>query len=224
VRICVFVSWTRWFILSDNLIHRNLADGLDLATTHTATYKWVTDWPICTALWGLLAHAPAYTGLHADVNGQNTHVRIILGKKYWLVATNANLTVVREGCDEKTLKYQLVVLGPQDDLWVFSSRHFQWTSYDAHCRFMRPDTHHVVLTTKDSLAVGGHFFCSNTFGYTLRGIIKDHFFGTSWTNAEHAESGLVLFKLIKRYLDDVADGDWEDSGSESPFSLAPSDL
>jgi hypothetical protein len=107
---------TKDHILSDNMAHRHLADGFDLSTTHTATHTWATHWPTSTALWGLLANAPAFSEIHADANGQNTHVRVILGEKYWLVATNVNPTAVRGGCDEKMLAYQLVVLGPQDDL------------------------------------------------------------------------------------------------------------
>jgi hypothetical protein len=87
------------------------------------------------------------------------------------------------------------------------------------CRsYMRPDTPHAVLTTRHCLAVGGHFFSHDTFGYTLRGLMKDHFFGRFRTNAEHASSGMVLFKLVKKYLDDHKDGDWQTSHRASVCS------
>jgi hypothetical protein len=93
-----------------------LADGFNLSYSHTPDGTWATYWPHTPILWGLLANAPAYTEVHADANGQNTHVRVIQGEKFWYVATNANPKALGDGFDESTLRFQLVVLSPQDDL------------------------------------------------------------------------------------------------------------
>lgn len=65
---------------------------------------------------------------------------------------------------------------------------------------MHPGVPHFVISLKDCLAVGGHFFFSALFSKSLRAIVLEHFFGKDITNTEHLTSGLAFFKAIAGYL------------------------
>lgn len=69
-------------------------------------------------------------------------------------------------------------------------------------RHFRPGTIHFVVTLEqDCIALGGHYYSKSTFTNTLKAHITEHFFGTSITNNEHSECGIILFKLGVKYLE-----------------------
>ena len=65
---------------------------------------------------------------------------------------------------------------------------------------MRPNTVHAVITTKDCLAIGGHFYNRNTFDRTLDAAVIEHFFGNTITNTQHPNSFIILFKQFYAYV------------------------
>lgn len=64
---------------------------------------------------------------------------------------------------------------------------------------MRPCTKHFVVTTKDCIAVGGHFYSALAFNDTMMAMIVEHFAGDVVTNNQHSKSPLILFKLAEHY-------------------------
>jgi hypothetical protein len=64
---------------------------------------------------------------------------------------------------------------------------------------MQPSCRHFVVTVEDCLAIGGHFYNSDTFDRTALGIVLQHFLGTTIINTEHSDATLHLMKLVHRY-------------------------
>ena len=69
---------------------------------------------------------------------------------------------------------------------------------------MQPATPHFVITIEDALAIGGHFYSLPTMKLSVRGILLEHFFGSSIVNAAYPKSPIAFFKLLD-YLVDVLD-------------------
>lgn len=72
------------------------------------------------------------------------------------------------------------------------------------CRYMRPGTPHHVISTKDTIAIGGHFFSFHHFSRTLDSVMVEHFVADSITNTDHTEVHIVLFKMLRRYRDGLS--------------------
>ena len=63
-------------------------------------------------------------------------------------------------------------------------------------RYMPPYTIHIVLTTDNSITVGGHFYSYLTFDRTLKALLAEHFAGNSLTNASHGQAAVILFRAL----------------------------
>ena len=77
---------------------------------------------------------------------------------------------------------------------------------------MKAGTPHIVLTSKEALALGGHFYSSLHFKRTLFGMVFEHFCGDYVTNTEHTRSPLLLLKTLTSLLIEL---DLEDSKRSS---------
>jgi len=53
---------------------------------------------------------------HVDASGLATFVRIILGRKLWLIATEDDVIKSEVFTNYVDMKWRAVVLGPQDEL------------------------------------------------------------------------------------------------------------
>lgn len=71
---------------------------------------------------------------------------------------------------------------------------------------MQPGTPHHVISTEDTIAVGGHFFSSLLFSRTLEAMIAEHFASDFLTNTEHSEVHIVLFKMLRKFRDGLEKG------------------
>lgn len=69
---------------------------------------------------------------------------------------------------------------------------------------MRPGTVHHVVTSKNCIAVGGHFFSSLMFSRTLDAVVVEHFAAEFITNTDHTEVHIVLFKMLQKYADAIS--------------------
>ena len=74
---------------------------------------------------------------------------------------------------------------------------------------MKPGTPHAVVTTKPSLAVGGHFYNHDTFTQTLQCLIREHYIGRVVTNDRHTDTGIILFKMAAKYAEMAAKKDFD---------------
>ena len=61
---------------------------------------------------------------------------------------------------------------------------------------MRSNIQHLVVTTSDCIALGGHFYSSVAYHDTLKGMIAEHFLGGIITNASHTMSPLILCQAM----------------------------
>ena len=58
---------------------------------------------------------------------------------------------------------------------------------------MHPNTEHLVVSLKDSLACGAHFYCLDLMIKTLHAIIAEHVSET-FTNADHPKTVLMVIQ------------------------------
>ena len=85
---------------------------------------------------------------------------------------------------------------------------------------MKPGTPHAVVTTKPSLAVGGHFYNHDTFTQTLQCLIREHYIGRVVTNDRHTDTGIILFKMAAKYAEMAAKKDFDlEKLGESPSCI-----
>lgn len=61
-------------------------------------------------------------------------------------------------------------------------------------RIMPPCTPHAVLTLKDNVAIGGHFYSYCTMIRTLDALVQERYFGSIITNTEHTRAPPLLVK------------------------------
>ena len=61
---------------------------------------------------------------------------------------------------------------------------------------MRPATSHFVITMRECIAFGGHFYMNEQMKMILRGIIEEHYVGRDVTNTEHLKAPLLLMKAV----------------------------
>ncbi|KAH8109342.1 hypothetical protein DFH11DRAFT_1813003 [Phellopilus nigrolimitatus] len=148
--------------------------------------------------WGLLALQSARSGVHMDAGGGCTMVRMVLGSKEWLIATDPDMIPGPRGWHPEDSDWESVYLRPGDDL------------------LMRPGTVHSVITLDDCFAVGGHFYHSGLFIETLNAMIIEHYRGKWVTNTEHTRMPMLLLKALTGYAEILRDQSEYQLGPELP--------
>lgn len=78
-------------------------------------------------------------------------------------------------------------------------RFYYFVSDDALSRFLQSGARHMVLTSEDAFAIGGHFYNHGTFYNTMQSLVYEHYFGPWITNSGHLTSGVILFRLAASY-------------------------
>ena len=73
---------------------------------------------------------------------------------------------------------------------------FSFCVLTVFARILPPYTVHAVLTTDNSISVGGHFYSNLHFDRTLVGFMAEHYAGNELTNASHAEAAVTLFRTL----------------------------
>lgn len=182
---------------------------------------WQSMWPLHALSWALFATKGAITTTHVDAGGLCTRIHVKKGWKMWFVMLNPPLPLAGgwDGKRHKGIRWQMVPLGPGEDLWV-QSLSLQGDSMPNFFffRFMRPGTPHFVVGVDDCMIVGGHFYNKNNFEATMVSMVMEHYMGTEITNTEHPTSPLILFKLLCSYVNVVkVDPDNQSLSSSTQF-------
>ncbi|KAH8115489.1 hypothetical protein DFH11DRAFT_1725722 [Phellopilus nigrolimitatus] len=63
--------------------------------------------------------------------------------------------------------------------------------------FMPPGMPHIVLTLKDCLAIGGHYYNTAMYWRSLLALTWEHYFGAFITNTEHPKSPFAFFAALE---------------------------
>ena len=66
---------------------------------------------------------------------------------------------------------------------------------------MRPNTIHYVISTQDTIALGGHFYNKEDYTNTLFAMVAEHFVGNLVTNTTHQNAPVILLREFSRYVD-----------------------
>lgn len=70
--------------------------------------------------------------------------------------------------------------------------------------YLRPGTIYHMITTSDTFGVGGYFFSASHFTRSLETIIVEHFHADESAKTEHTRVHVVLFKVLRKYIDGIA--------------------
>lgn len=62
------------------------------------------------------------------------------------------------------------------------------------CRYMRPCTPHLVVTTTSCVMEGAHFYNFASLRETFAGLVFEHLDGANITNTEHPLAPMLLIK------------------------------
>lgn len=65
---------------------------------------------------------------------------------------------------------------------------------------MNPGSPHVVLTTEDCLAVGGHYYGLRSIEKTVHMLVQEHFIGSYITNTSHGKAPFAFFPCLAYLL------------------------
>ncbi|KAF8573530.1 hypothetical protein K439DRAFT_1625013 [Ramaria rubella] len=143
--------------------------------------------PQYSSKWKLMATPPALSRAHYDVGKYSTWIQIEHGCKFWATLVGKTPNCPLTELVVKDHQWKVFVLD-KDDILI-----------------MPPGTVHIVLTTKPSVAEGGHF-------YSKYGLVKSFFtglqeqkHGSQDTNTQHVASELVLQGLASSYADFIHD-------------------
>ncbi|KAJ3899183.1 hypothetical protein F5879DRAFT_811351, partial [Lentinula edodes] len=142
--------------------------------------------------WGLAATAYATHKGHVDVSGYATYVRVLVGKKYWIV-----------GCPRTPGDFGSIDSfgqGYEADL----SNSQQWAIHGVILEpgdifIMSPCTPHFVLTLEPTICQGGHFYCCQTMEATGFCLFQT-FIAANWlTNKPDGPSRQDLHIIIESW-------------------------
>ncbi|KAH7875782.1 uncharacterized protein C8R40DRAFT_1101238 [Lentinula edodes] len=146
--------------------------------------------------WGLAATAYATHKGHVDVSGYATYVRVLVGKKYWIVGYPrtpggfGSIDSFRQGYEADLSNSQQwaihsVILEPGD---IF---------------IMSPCTPHFVLTLEPTICQGGHFYCCQTMEATGSYLFQT-FITANWlTNKPDGPSRQNLHIIIEGWAQSI---------------------
>jgi hypothetical protein len=68
---------------------------------------------------------------------------------------------------------------------------------------MPPNTLHVVLSTTDCAAEGGHFYLEEGYYQTMIARRNEHLYGHENTNTQHVGAEMILHGLVNYYFDEM---------------------
>ena len=77
---------------------------------------------------------------------------------------------------------------------------------------MRPGTPHAVITVKDCLSVGGHFYSTATYELSAKSWMHEYYIHPYITNSEHPSAlifGLKTLEYFKTWIDSFSDDSWK---------------
>ena len=63
-------------------------------------------------------------------------------------------------------------------------------------RLMPPYTPYYVVSTEDTVTVGGNFYMMASMRRTLIALMNEHYYGHLLTNSSRSEAGIYFFKMI----------------------------
>lgn len=93
-----------------------LEDGSQYANTHDRRHRWQSPWPSQAFSWALFASKGAISQTHVDAAGFGTRLRIKFGWKLWIVLLDPELPSVQGWDGNEKARWQMIVLGPEEDL------------------------------------------------------------------------------------------------------------
>ncbi|KIJ33269.1 hypothetical protein M422DRAFT_264818 [Sphaerobolus stellatus SS14] len=133
-----------------------------------------TNWMIC-------ATAAAFHCAHMDYSGSLTWIKCLRGAKLWICAIPKKGYRLQGGIEDADPDdYDLIYFILEED----------------HYLTMDPGLVHFVLSLKDSVTQGGHFYNSEAFEKTMWARRNEHFYGHLNTNVAHPSNEWILHTLV----------------------------
>ncbi|KAF8572672.1 hypothetical protein K439DRAFT_1625608 [Ramaria rubella] len=143
--------------------------------------------PQYSSKWKLMATSPALSRAHYDAGKYSMWIRIECGCKFWATLVGEIPTCPLTELVVEDHKWKVFVL--EEDVILI----------------MTPGTVHIVLTTRPSVAEGGHFYSKYDLVKSFFTGLQERKHGSQDTNTQHVASELVLQGLASSYADFIHD-------------------
>ncbi|KAK0434398.1 uncharacterized protein EV420DRAFT_1488665 [Desarmillaria tabescens] len=115
----------------------------------------------------------------------------ISATNFWLVATKGAISYIHSDC-HGVGTFMEVLCGQK--LWEWEAKVVLLEPGSAF--YMRPDTHHAVLTLENCIVRGGHFYSTVTLSKTVSGWVHTCMLGYRIINVVHPELHQLLLRMM----------------------------
>ncbi|KAK0191842.1 hypothetical protein F5146DRAFT_1135527 [Armillaria mellea] len=139
-------------------------------------------YPKLATMFALASTAATFSYVHADGMGVGTVVQVLTGKKIWFLFRRCGVTMLNGYIGEFFDDWQPGFI-PDCDRW------------DAEI-FMRPNTHHAVITLENCIVSGQHFYVTSCIEDMVVGFVHMHMWDFFITNVIHHELRPLLLQMM----------------------------
>ncbi|KAK0473926.1 hypothetical protein IW261DRAFT_1569286 [Armillaria novae-zelandiae] len=150
-----------------------------------------TTYPVSATSFWLVATKGAISYMHCDCHGVGTVVEVLCGRKLWYIfrrhGSSANDSMIEEYMGDWAPGFI-----PSPDEWEAEVVLLEPGS----AFYMRPDTHHAVLTLENSIVKGHHIYAMTTLAKSVTGWIHTCMLEYRIANVLHPELHKHLLHIM----------------------------
>ncbi|KAK0243342.1 hypothetical protein EDD85DRAFT_947492 [Armillaria nabsnona] len=148
-------------------------------------------YPKPTTTFALASMAATFSYIHLDSMGVGMVVQVLTGKKIWFLFHRRG-TVVPNGYIEEFFNDWKPGFIPDSDAWDADMLVLE----PGTLLFMRPNTHHAVITLEKCIVSGQHFYVSSCIEDTVVGFVHTCMWDFFITNVVHKELCPLLLRMM----------------------------
>ncbi|KAK0474126.1 hypothetical protein IW261DRAFT_1569190 [Armillaria novae-zelandiae] len=150
-----------------------------------------TTYPVSTTSFWLVATKGTISYMHCDCHGVGTVVEVLCGRKLWYIfqhrGSSADDSMIEEYMGDWAPGFI-----PSPDEWEAEVVLLEPGS----AFYMRPDTHHAVLTLENSIVKGHHIYATTTLAKSVTGWIHTCMLEYRIANVLHPELHELLLHIM----------------------------
>ncbi|PBK68629.1 hypothetical protein ARMSODRAFT_976013 [Armillaria solidipes] len=175
---------------------RCIEEAMSQSTAFNQTREMPSDifevhYPKYTTTFALASTAATFSYIHVDSMGVGTAVQVLTGKKIWFLFRRCG-TVVPNGHIEEFFNDWKPGFIPDSDAWDAEMLILE----PGTLLFMRPNTHHAVITLENCIVSGQHFYVSSCIEDTVVGFVHTRMWDFFITNVLHDELRPLLLRMM----------------------------
>ncbi|KAK0224379.1 hypothetical protein IW262DRAFT_1459431 [Armillaria fumosa] len=148
-------------------------------------------YPKSSTTWALASTAASMTSIHTDCMGVGTVVHPMTGIKIWFLFRRRNTRLPNGNIKEFSADWGPGFI-PDPDVWDAEMLVLE----PGTTLFMRPNTHHSVVTIENCIISGQHFYVTSCIEDTVVGFIHTRLWQYIITNVLHHDLRPLLLRMM----------------------------